>query len=239
MIPIPAGQTQYDLNFRIFGIPVRVHPLFWLIALLLGFQTGRLGLTATWVGCLFVSILIHELGHAFAARHYGWPPHIVLYSFGGLAMFQPTYGYTRGRAIWISFAGPLAGFILFGVVAGFEFALVEGVKANQAWAQALLRGNFGTGIAFAIIQLKYINLFWGLVNLLPIHPLDGGRIFSEIANARGSVVGRRRTHVIGMVAAGLVAAYFLNSGRFFGGLLFGSLAYENYRQWDQLRRGAY
>ena len=70
-------QTQYDLRFHVFGIPVRVHPWFWAIVVILGISGG--GKTPPidlliWVGCVFVSILVHELGHAFTALAYGWKP---------------------------------------------------------------------------------------------------------------------------------------------------------------------
>ena len=58
----PPQPTPYDLRFSVAGIPVTVHPLFWLIALLLG-STGDILLVPIWVGVIFVSILVHELGH--------------------------------------------------------------------------------------------------------------------------------------------------------------------------------
>ena len=78
--------TQADLHFRIFGFPVRVHPLFWVVTVLLGLQ-GRADPfeTLVWVGVVFVSILVHELGHATLERTFGGHPWITLYSFGGLA----------------------------------------------------------------------------------------------------------------------------------------------------------
>ena len=87
MIGEPAP-TQADLHFRAFGVPVRVHPWFWVIALLLGLGGGERAdpmETVIWVAVVFVSILVHELGHAFPQRFYGGHPRITLYSFGGLA----------------------------------------------------------------------------------------------------------------------------------------------------------
>ena len=77
--------TQYDLRFTVAGIPVRVHPLFWLIALLLGAAGDPLLLPA-WVLVIFVSILIHELGHALAFRRVGQDSRIVLHMAGGLTI---------------------------------------------------------------------------------------------------------------------------------------------------------
>ncbi|MDA1162705.1 MAG: site-2 protease family protein [Planctomycetota bacterium] len=232
------GTTRYDLRFSVMGIPVRVHPLFWLVGALLGSNSGpELSIVANWIGCLFVSILVHELGHALAARSFGWPPDIVLHGFGGFARYSPGYGYTRSKAIWITFAGPLAGFGLFAIVYCAHLWIRAGIAEEQPWAQTLTTSGAWPGINFAILQLEWINLFWGLFNLLPVFPLDGGQICSELLNARENHSGRIRAHQIGMITAGVVAAYFLNSSRIFGGLMFGSLAYQNYQIYTQLRRG--
>src|SRR5262249_19430237 len=115
-------QTQFDLRFQLFGIPVRVHPFFWLVGVILGFRALRdnpgptgffyLGL---WLAVMFVSILVHELGHVFAGQAFGSNGHIVLYSFGGLAIGSADAS-ERWQRIFVMFAGPLAGFLLLAVV---------------------------------------------------------------------------------------------------------------------------
>ena len=90
-IPQP---TPLDLYWRMFGTDVRVHPFFWVMAVLLGwhwfdsFNDPRLGILflALWVLCVFVSILLHEFGHVLMGRVFGSNGHILLYSFGGLAI---------------------------------------------------------------------------------------------------------------------------------------------------------
>src|SRR3954464_14267452 len=95
--PGPAGdfavllepqETPYDLRFRLFGIPVRVHPLFWLFSAILGWNWIEEGVAYVllWVACVFISVMIHELGHIFMGLVFGSPGYIVLYSFGGLAV---------------------------------------------------------------------------------------------------------------------------------------------------------
>src|SRR5689334_25386966 len=80
--------TRFDLNFSILGIPVRVHPLFWLISILFGgAANGLLGILI-WVVAVFISILIHELGHALAMRRYGQGSQIILHLAGGLTVPQ-------------------------------------------------------------------------------------------------------------------------------------------------------
>ena len=104
-----APATRYDLRFSALGVPVRVHPLFWLASIVFGIQLPP-RLVVIWVGVVFVSILIHELGHAMTIRAFGWYPLILLYTFGGLAIYQPTHRDPR-KELLISLAGPAAGLL--------------------------------------------------------------------------------------------------------------------------------
>src|SRR5690348_11709576 len=117
--------TAYDLRFRLLGTDVRVHPMFWLVSVLLNFrllQTGRIDLLLIWIACVFVSILVHEFGHVLMGRAFGSHAHIVLYSFGGLAVGSKE-GLRRWQRVLVLFAGPGAGFVLFGaVLAGWFLA---------------------------------------------------------------------------------------------------------------------
>ena len=74
-----ASETPYDLRFQLLGIPVR-DPSLVLAgrghAGLAGPRTSPVVLI--WVGCVFVSILVHEYGHGLTARAFGSPPSIVL-----------------------------------------------------------------------------------------------------------------------------------------------------------------
>ncbi|HSG70615.1 MAG TPA: site-2 protease family protein, partial [Planctomycetaceae bacterium] len=163
-------ETPYDLRFNVAGIPTRVHPGFWIIAAIVTWYPGNLGIVLVGISCVFVSILIHELGHALLARQFGWPPNIVLYYFGGLAYYTPTWGQTRGKSIAISLAGPGAGFLLYGLVRGLRY-----------YYQMNHPGIFESYyVSSAFFFLEFLNLWWGILNLLPIFPLDGGRVAQEI-----------------------------------------------------------
>ncbi len=63
-----ANETPYDLRFRFLGVPVRIHPLFWLVAAVLGWHEKNVPMTAFWVVCVLVSILVHEYGHALMGK---------------------------------------------------------------------------------------------------------------------------------------------------------------------------
>src|SRR6516162_9943921 len=73
IILMEPERTPYDLNFSILGIPVRVHPWFWLVTALFGSSTLNEGVSylLLWILCVFFSILIHELGHVAAYALFG------------------------------------------------------------------------------------------------------------------------------------------------------------------------
>lgn len=115
------AQTEYDWNFQLLGIPIRVSPWFWALATLLGLQatSSDLPLLLMWVLAVLVSIVVHELGHSLCFRYYRINSHIVLYHFGGLAIpdsFQAPMGYggrsRPGQQLAIAAAGPAAQLVL-------------------------------------------------------------------------------------------------------------------------------
>ncbi|HJZ59795.1 MAG TPA: site-2 protease family protein [Gemmataceae bacterium] len=191
-------RTRYDLSFRLFRFPVRVHPWFWVLSLLLygddGLRAhGLLGLVI-WVVVVFVSIIVHELGHALAFRWFGTDSHIVLHAFGGLAIpWSRVDG--RWRRIIISLAGPAAGFILLAVV----------YYSNHFFRWA----GPNEPLLLLYVYLYVVNLYWGIFNLLPIFPLDGGQVCKEVCGAIWPRNGERIALEISIVAAGLGAFYCL------------------------------
>lgn len=210
-----VAPTQFDLNFSLFGIPIRVHPLFWAVSAILGWNARHPNLMFIWILCVFVSILVHELGHALTAKSFGCQPHIVLYSFGGYASFEPVRGYTTRRAILILSAGPGAGFILYAVVRAIEHLLEQQGVAISRPAYA----------AFA--YMEFINLWWGIANLLPVFPLDGGQISSAALRHWRPRDGFAISLRISIAVAAGMAFFLFSLHQTFNALLFGSLAFEN------------
>ena len=105
-----TSTTPYDLRFRLLDIPVRVHPLFWLITAVLGWQPNNLPAVLIWIGCVFVSILVHEYGHGLMAKRFRGSPSIVLYGMGGLCYSQGER--TPWQRLAVLLGRPGAGFIL-------------------------------------------------------------------------------------------------------------------------------
>jgi len=238
----PPPITRYDLNFNIFGIPVRVHPLFWLLAILLGSSSNDLSRILVWVLVVFVSILIHELGHAFALRSYGQPSQIVLHMTGGLTIPESiNFGYqsanisfTPNQQILVSLAGPFAGFLF----AAFATAGVAALGGEVS--VALLFGFIPIPSAFLTIAgqipnliiatLLWVNVFWGLMNLLPIYPLDGGNVTRYLLLQADPLDGVRKSLWISVIVGVLVAiAGLLFLSSIYLAFLFGFLAFQSYQ----------
>jgi Zn-dependent protease len=245
--------SQADLHFRLFGFPVRIHPFFWVVSLLLGmggFRSGKADPTAVliWVVVVFISILIHELGHAFLQRFYGGHPWITLYSFGGLASCNDCDRSPRSQ-IAILLAGPGAGFLFAAIVVlalrlsghYMGFALNETqIDLKALDLQRVLIQPMGPFLAFfepltsrpindMIGDLLQINILWGLVNLLPIYPLDGGQIARELFTLGNPRQGIVQSLQLSIGAAILMAIYGLVKQNIFLCLMFGFLAYGSYQ----------
>ena len=189
--------TQFDLRFRLFGIPVRVHPLFWLVSAIIGwgYREAGVGILAMWIGVVFVSILVHEMGHAMTTIWFGRPSHVVLYSFGGLAISDFALP-RRWQRILVSLAGPGAGFVLCGLTVLFwNFLIHFDPEGLPIWSLIL------------VDMLIFVNLYWGLVNLLPVMPLDGGQVCREVCMGLNRAKGMRISLGISFLVAGLIAVY--------------------------------
>ena len=200
---VEPPRTPYDLRFRLLRFPVRVHPLFWLGAALLGANYLDAGpeYLLIWVAVVLVSIVVHELGHAVVLRRFGTESQIVLYIFGGLAVpWAAVSG--RGRRILVSLAGPVAGFLLYGLI----------YASNRAFAWATLPNGLpanGVPLWFLYQMLIFVNLYWGILNLLPVYPLDGGQVSREVCVHVWGTRGRRTSLKLSIAVAGLIAVYSL------------------------------
>jgi len=203
--------TTGGVEFVFAGVPIRVTPSFFFVAVIFGIGLGATGMVL-WAIAVFVSIVLHEMGHAVAYRAFGVAPSVVLYGMGGL-----TFGrsLTLGKDLIVSLAGPFAGFTL-------------GLPMLVLWRSSALVGSSPELTRF-VWFLVLINLGWGLVNLLPVLPLDGG----HAAAALSSMIARRDTTravqwvgVVVGVGAALLAWRF---GVFFAAVLFGLLAFQNFQ----------
>ena len=219
MFGIPAP-TRLDLNFRLFGIPIRVTPFFWLLAVLIGFSFGQGGANpedpAIIAGCVFLSVLVHELGHGLTARLGGERPWIVLHGFGGVcASDHHQRGF--GSRLLVTVMGPVAGFLL-------------AIATVILWAALVtFEVPLGPRLELAFLMLLVLNVIYSLFNLIPIWPLDGGQLLLTMLDRVSPRNGARRAHILSFLAAGTGAAIAAIWAQWLvPTLLLGYFAFTNY-----------
>lgn len=165
-------------SFRIFefnGTQVRVHVTFLLLLGWFGFSfLSTEGLEAAmsatvFILALFTCVVLHEFGHATAARYYGIrTPDITLLPIGGVARLEriPRNPF---QELVIAIAGPLVN-----VFIAAALVLILGKLPGNLWATDI--GN----PAMIPMNLLKINLMLVLFNLVPAFPMDGGRMFRAV-----------------------------------------------------------
>jgi stage IV sporulation protein FB len=203
------------LRFNFLGFPVVIHWVFWLTMAMLGgvFQATNnpeaMQRVLAWVVAGFLSIFIHEMGHALTMRHYGARQvHIVLHGFGGYATCERRFG--RQQDFFVSAAGPF-------------FQMAAGVA--MWWVMDAMPDS-GKLVWHFMQAFVSVSLYWAVLNLFPIIPLDGGHIMQ-------AVLGPRRLKIaltVSLVCALGFAAYALTTGRIFIVIFFGLFAFNNWKQ---------
>ena len=176
-------------QFRLFKFPVRVHVSFWIVSALLGLSISNPLFTIMWVAVVFVSVLIHEMGHAIASQSLDMEPEILLYAMGGLTISRRTRILSYPQEILISLAGPFAGFLT-----GTLIYLLGRVLPVQS----------STWLFNLYFQLLWVNIGWGIINLIPMLPLDGGNVMQSLVHWFKSPYDSQ-TPLIISIAVGIIA----------------------------------
>jgi Zn-dependent protease len=201
-------------------IPINIHPIFWIMAGLIGLLnsgTNILGIFI-WVFIIFISVLVHEMGHALTASLFNLSPRIELIALGGLTHHEGT-NLPFWKQFLIVFNGPLFGFFLYLLA-----------------ALLLQFPTFSTGMTGSIIlMLKQVNLFWTILNLLPVMPLDGGQLLRVVLEGIFGVRGIRYALATGMVVGVLISLAFFLFQAFLVGALFFLFAFQSYDAWRKSR----
>jgi stage IV sporulation protein FB len=210
------------LSFRLFGIPVGVHLTFLFVALL-GAASYRGVDIAIWTAAAFVSILGHELGHALVARAFDASGiTITLYGLGGLTSYRHGKAMTHWRSFLVSAAGSAVGIILGGAVWLLD-------------RNDLLTWLPREGSVF-VDSFVFTALVWGVLNWIPIVPLDGGHMVQHLA----AIVDERRAPLIGQIVTWVAVAFVVPiawiSGYRFAALIVVFFAFAGLREYqDQMR----
>lgn len=197
-------------------IPVHIYPIFWLLALLIGWLYSFTILGAVILGfVVFISVLVHEYGHALSALAFGQQSFIELVGLGGVTQRQGKR-LSLGKEFIIILNGPLAGLAL--AILSFLILLTFGKGLSSVWLDIL---------KFAF----FANVFWTVVNLLPIYPLDGGRLFSIILEALFGVKGVRASFLLSSLFAFIISIASFSIGYVIGGAFFMLFAFESFQAW--------
>jgi Zn-dependent protease len=205
--------------FSVRGIPVHMSPWFALFVAWVGWRNGDLVYALMFGVVLFISLLVHELGHALTARRYGLQPAILLHGMGGLTTHRSAP--SRKADVFVTAAGPGA---------GLSLALLSVLTAAglSAWAPQVLEA---TRLGEFLLLMTYVNVFWNVLNLVPMQPLDGGKLFEHAvrkALPRKPATVARIVHGVGMAVAALGVLWGATSGMIFVLLLSAYFGYQNF-----------
>ncbi len=202
------------IRFQLFGFPVVIHWFFWVNCALLGgaldaSSPERLQMLIGFLLVACASVLIHELGHALTMRHYGdRQVGILLYAFGGLA--RGSRWLSRQEDIFVSAAGPFTQL----AAAMVMWWVLDAWKPESRLVYYTLR------------SFQHISIFWALLNLLPIIPLDGG----HISRALFGPMRQRAALTLSLICAAGMAFFALQHFGIISVFFFGMFAWNNYKE---------
>jgi stage IV sporulation protein FB len=258
------------LRWRLFGISFCIQPSFWLISALFGYLVVGMGMRMTgwdllkyigiWVLCTLVSVMVHELGHAVTGRVFGLPGNITLAGMGGQAVgnFETLRVWQR---VLVILAGPGAGFLFLGVLTLINqnpwnrvFTIYFDLPMFKVpWNWDLL-DHINTNLKVtppyseAMSFLCWMNLFWNIINLIPIMPLDGGMLMREGFTVVFPVRGLWLAFALSFLLAGGLAVYCILAivrgqdnfptfaiDPFFGIIMFAMMAVQNFTAMLQVK----
>lgn len=242
------------LSFELFGVPVQIQPISWVILALIGGGFGIDSKEALVSVLLFVvagmlTLLAHEFGHALVGRRVGaGPAAITIAGLGGVTQ-HATLPPTRQGYFAMVAAGPLgslavclaAGLVhgllvgkpLAGVGFSIFFPLSGLVPMPDAISAALTEGWMthptSPFMGQFLMTFMMLGFWWTVFNLFPVFPLDGGKLLGNIL--RSDFKACR----IGLFFSALLVALAVLSGSIFNMMICGWLAYMNYQYYRLLK----
>jgi stage IV sporulation protein FB len=200
------------------NIPVRIETGFWIFLIFFTEIYRSFSMESVLLGLvLFFSLLVHEYGHALTAMFFGARPQITLEAFGGSAAYNSRM--TPKQDFLITLNGPLLECVLILVsYAVLKLGLVEHHYARYFWS-----------------VMMRLNILWVALNLIPVVPLDGGRLLRNVLERKWGPQGTRASLYVGMGSVILAAPYLFYHGLFFFGVLMVIFGFQNYQMLQGVR----
>ena len=206
------------LQFSILGIPVRVEPWFWITMAFIGgglhaANSTDILLVLVFVFAAFLSIMIHELGHALTIRKYGQPTAITLQAFGGYASF-PAGKLDRKQSFVVTAAGPVLQFV-FGVLL---IVLTPSISIPE-----------GSLFVPFLRDLIWVSIAWSILNCLPVYPMDGGQMMAAILGPKK----QHNAHLISSIVAVIIGVVgYLYLGTILLPIFMALFAWQNWQSYQ-------
>lgn len=238
--------------FRVAGIQLAVHSTFFLLLAYYAWEgwqsassVGASGLigalsSASSVLFLFIFVIMHEFGHAIAARHYGIAvPQILLLPIGGMAQMS-SIPRNPWQEFVITIAGPAVNFAVIGVMMIFAPFHTEPIMAN-------LREFLGLQVAAGTETdlhwpqlIMLINLLMGCFNLIPVFPMDGGRMLratlaSRLPYVKATFIAATIAKVLAVIGI-LLALFWFEPRRYQMAVLFGFIYFAGQTEYRMVKR---
>ncbi len=213
-------------------LTLRVEPSFWLLAAVLawsassgGYLASRVPTFAIWLALIFAVTLIHEAGHAGAALVFGSRAAVRLHGMGGETRHEAQPPLSFARQLVVTVSGPIVG-IASGAAA---WALMLSLLAR-----GLLGWPRGPVLLYALSEFTRLSVFWNLLNLAPVPPMDGGTLLGAVLSRWFGRAGLKAAHGVGIALAGLLGVAALAAGATLSAAVFGLFALGGYQRMREL-----
>lgn len=218
--------------FKVFGIQLAVHASFVLLLAYYGYEgwveSGVPGLlwSVGLISLFFVCVILHELGHSLTARRYGVrTSRILLLPIGGMAELEQIPRKPSAELL-ITVAGPAVNFVLVALLLPFAWHGIFSEEEVALYSPAGL-----------VIQLCIANLIMGVFNLVPVFPMDGGRILRALLAIRLPYLTATYWAVmVGRVLAVLLAGWALYRENYLLAVLFMFIFFAGSAEYRQTLR---
>jgi Zn-dependent protease len=210
------GKTSIDVDFSFFILIA-----FFVI---LGYNPSRgIEYALIWIPILFISVLIHEMAHAAAIALFGFgASHIVLGGMGGHTANEQMRRARPWQDVVISLAGPASNFILFFICQFLYFSTQIGHTDKM--------------LKVLLPQMWTASVWWGLINLIPVPPLDGGHatrsFFRMFLTERNSFI---IATWIALIVGGAVVILGFKYGQFFLAFFLVMMIFRVWQAWQYFR----